>query len=152
MYTIEQAERVASELERFTTGYAHHVAGHFANLEFWLSEAAHALEVLRDYPSRFKTLCEAQAEWVEAHDTQVYEGGYCRICGGVCEFDEKRTPLRPTRAPSSERDAATRRLKDAVYFFVLRCYRMRLLDEAGVRAACDRVSTSVDPGDLKQAH
>lgn len=151
MYTIEQAERVASQLERFTTGYAHHVAGHFANLEFWLSEAAHALEVLRDYPRRFETLCEAQVGWVQAHGTRVFEGGYCNICGGVCEFDEKRTPHRPKRASSAERDAATRRLKDAVYQFVLRCYRMRLLDEAGVRAACDRVSTSVEPGDLERA-
>lgn len=150
MYTLELADLVASQLEKFTHGYAHHVAGQFANLEFWLAEASHALGVLNGYQGRFEAMAAAQHGWVEAHNTQLYEGGYCRICGGVCEFDVKRTPSPPRRMASSDRDEAIRRLKDAVYYFLLRCFRMGLLDEAGVRTACERVGTSVDRRDLRR--
>ena len=61
-----------------------------------------------------------------------------------------RTPPAPKRVSSSERDKATRRLKDAAYHFVRRCYRMSLLDEDEFRSACERVGTSVDLSDLER--
>lgn len=147
-YSIDQANAVASQLEKFTTSYAHHLVGQFANLDFWLDEVIHAVKVLDDYPKRFVRMRDAQLAWVKAHGTVV--SGYCAICRGKCEFDPQ-TPLPPTRLPSQETDAARRRLKDAAYKFLLRCHRAGLVDEGGLRAACDRVGTSVDLDDLKRS-
>jgi hypothetical protein len=145
-YSIDQTNAVAMQLEKFTTAYAHHLVGHVANLDFWLEEALHALKVLDEYPSRFVRLRDAQVGWVKAHGTKV--SGFCGICGGKCEFDP-RTPPPPNRLPSQEIDEARRRLKDAVYKFLLRCHRAGHLEEPALRAACERVGTSVDPSDLK---
>lgn len=148
-YMIEQADKVATQLEKFSTGYAHHVVGQHANLEFWIGEAKHALDALDGYGERFERMASAQKAWVEAHGTRV--GSFCPLCGGACELEEKTAkPPRPTRFPSSERAKATRRLKDAAYHFLRRCYRMRLLDEPEFRTACARLDTSVDLADLKR--
>ncbi len=142
-YMIEQADNVAAQLEKFASGYAHHVVGQHASFDFWLDEASHALSAVEDYGARFKRMAGAQKTWVSAHGTKV--GSFCELCGGACDLEDKmRTPPAPKRVSSSERDKATRRLKDAAYHFARRCYRMRLLDEDEFRAACARVGTSVD--------
>ena len=146
-YSIEQADLLSTQLEKFTTSYAHHLVGQFANVEFWIAEANHAVTVIDDYNKRFTKMRDAQKEWVRAHKTVV--SGFCPICRGKCEFDP-RTPQPPTRIRSQELDEARRRLKDAVYHFLLRCYRAGLLDEAGLKAACERAGTSVDLKDLKR--
>lgn len=149
-YMIEQANNVAAQLEKFTTGYAHHVVGQHANLDFWLGEASHALGAIEAYGERFKQMAAAQKEWVEAHGTKV--GSFCDRCGGACELEDKmNAPTRPTRFSSSEGDKTMRRLKDAAYHFARRCFRMNLLDESGFHAACERVGTSVDLADLKRS-
>jgi len=146
-YIIDQAEAVAATLERCTTAYAYQVAGQFANLEFWVGESIHALDALAGYDDRFASMSAAQEAWIGAHNVVV--GSYCPACKGQCEFDpELRPPRPPTRIPAKARDAATRRLKDAVYFFLLRCYRMNLLDEDALRDVCARVGTSVEAPDL----
>ena len=148
-YMIDHANAVAEQLEKFTTGYAHHVVGQHANLEFWLGEARRALDTLDGYGERFRKMAEAQKSWIEAHDTQV--GEFCPLCGGACDLTPKmQKPRAPSRYRSSELAAATRRLKDAAYYFLLRCYRMSLLDEAELRAACAGLGTSVDLADLEE--
>lgn len=147
-YMIEHANAVAEQLEKFTTGYAHHVIGQHANLEFWVDEARHALATLDGYATRFDKMASAQQSWVEAHDTRV--GTYCSLCGGACELGPKmEKPRAPRRYRSSEIAAATRRVRDAAYYFLLRCYRMNLLDEEALRTLCEEVGTSVDLADLK---
>jgi hypothetical protein len=54
------------------------------------------------------------------------------------------------RESSQELEEAKRRLKDAAYKFLLRCHRGGLLDEAGLKAGCERVGTSVDLKDLRR--
>ena len=145
VYTVEQANRIASQLERLTSGYAHHVAGQHANLEFWLGEAEHALAAIEGYKARFERLKQAQVAWVESHNTVV--GSYCPICKGACELEPKFSkPEPPKRIKPAELGAARRRLRDAAYHFLLRCYRMEFVDEREVRAACERLGTSVEPG------
>ena len=60
-------------------------------------------------------------------------------------------PRPPSRYGSSDLAEAARRLKDAAYYFLLRCYRMNLLDEEKLRARCKHLGTSVDLADLKPA-
>lgn len=150
VYSIEQAELVAQQLEKFTTSYSHHLVSQFANLEFWLDEVRHAVDVIDGYSRRFVTMRDAQREWVEAHGTMV-PSPFCPICRGECEFGGPQKPEPPVRIPSQDLDAARRRVKDAAYKLLLRGHRAGLLDEEAVRAACERVGTSVDPSDLDDA-
>jgi hypothetical protein len=110
----------------------------------------HALKVLDDYPKRFVVLRDAQCDWVEAHGSRI--STFCSSCRGKCEFEpaEGWMPAPPTRISSAEVKRARTRVKDAVYRFALRAHGAGLLDEAALRAACDRVDTDVDPGDLSK--
>jgi hypothetical protein len=144
-YSIDQSNAVAVQLEKFTTSFAHHLVGHVANLEFWLDEVVHSIGVLDDYGKRFVRMRDAQIEWVRAHGTRI--DGYCQICRGKCEFGPF-TPSPPRRVASQEIEAARRRLKDAAYQFLLRCFRAGHLDQAALSSCCARVGTSLEPIDL----
>ena len=149
-YTIEHANQVASQLERFTTAFAHQVVGQFANLAFWLDEVEHAVAVIDAYPSRFAAMELAQHEWVAKHDTVV--GSFCRHCGGKCELAPGMSPPNaPRRIDARQMAEAKRRVKDATYRFLLRGYRTKLLDRSALIAACERIGTSVDFADLHEA-
>ena len=145
-YSIDQATLISVQLEKFTTSYAHHLIGQFANLDFWIAEANHAIAVIDNYHKRFTRMRDAQRDWVKAHKT--VENSFCPYCGGSCEFGPK-PPQRPTRIRSQELEEARRRLKDAVYQFLLRCHRGGLLDDMALKAACEQAGTSVDLKDLK---
>src|SRR5450432_4518968 len=90
VYSIERADQVANQLEKFSTSFAHQVAGQFANLTFWLDEVVHAITVIDAYAKRFAAMAEGQREWVAKHDTVV--GSYCPYCRGACEFDPGLSP------------------------------------------------------------
>lgn len=135
------------QLEKLATYNVHQLAGQFANLDFWIAEAAHSISVIDNYPTRFAQMRDAQLRWVDAHGTVVSD--YCPHCGGACEFGPQR-PSPPTRIPSSQLDAARRSVKDATYHLLLRLYRAGWIDEIRLRAVCDQVGTSVDIADLEQ--
>jgi hypothetical protein len=148
-YTVEHANQVASQLERFSTAFAHQVAGQFANLAFWLEEVVHAVAVIDAYPARFVAMELAQREWVAKHDTVV--GSFCRHCGGECELAPGMSPPNvPRRIDARQMAEAKQRVKDAAYRFLLRGHRTKLLDRAALIAACERIGTSVDFADLHE--
>jgi len=144
-YTIEQAAVLADQLERLATSGVHQIAGQFANLEFWLTEAVHVLATIDDYPRRFRQLRDAQAAWVTAHGTEVL--GYCAVCDGRCELGP-RTPAALTRISSDELDLARRGVRRGCYRLLLRCHRARLLAEPALRTACDRIGVVLEREDL----
>lgn len=144
-YTIDRAELIADLLERFAHSKVHQLAGQVGNLDFWLEEASHALRMIDAYPQRFRRLRDAQVAWVDAHGTRVSD--YCPQCGGACEFGPQK-PAAPSRIPSEQMDAARKKVRQSVFRFLLRCYRTRLLDEAAVREACDRIGVDVEPRDF----
>ncbi len=152
IYTVERAELLTAQLTRFHHGRAHHLAGQFANLGFWMSEVESALATLDGHTARFEQLRDAQIAWVDAHKTKVPVHGFCGICGGKCEFDESevQTPRPPKRLATREKTEARRALVDATYYLLTRFFRMGLLDEAALRTNCDRVGTSIDPADLRR--
>lgn len=147
IYTIEKADMIAEQLKRFTSGYAHHVVGQFANLDFWWNEVQEALKAIDQYNTRFNRISDAQKTWVENHGTVVYD--YCPYCGGKCAFADGK-PSAPRRTPSAELTEARRQLIDAAYYFIARCYRLGLLNEAELKQHCDAIGTSIDPADLKK--
>jgi hypothetical protein len=59
-YTLEKAALINEQVRPFTTSYAHHLSGQFANLEFWLGEIASALQALSEYHHRFEFMRDAQ--------------------------------------------------------------------------------------------
>lgn len=144
-YTIERAELLAEQLERFAHSNLHQLAGQLANLDFWLAEAEHALSMIDDYPKRFRRLRDSQVAWVKAHGTKVSD--YCPICGGGCEFGPQ-TPVPPKRIPSEQMGAARDKVRRSVFRLLLRCYRSSLLDEVAVREKCERLGVNVEREDF----
>ena len=146
-YSIDRARLVADQLERFAHSHAHQLAGQVANLGFWLDEVAAALRTMDEYPQRFRRLRESQASWVKRHGTVVSE--YCPHCGGACEFGPHAPPP-PTRIPSEQLGEARDRIRQSCYRFLLRSYRLGLLEEPAVREACERVGVGVEAEDLER--
>ena len=147
MYTIEKANLIAEQLRKFTSGYVHHLAGHFSNIDFWLNEVKQSIETIDEYTSRFNKLRDAQKNWVNAHGTVVYY--YCPICGGKCEFADG-IPRPPKRMAHSELEIVRRDLKDNAYYFLIRCYNAGLLNLPELKIKCEVIGSSVDPLDLKK--
>ncbi len=152
IYTVDRAVLLAEQLRRFHHGRAHHLAGQFANLNFWMREVESALASLDGHTGRFERLRDAQSAWVDAHKTQVPVHGFCGICGGKCEFDDGKTqtPRPPKRLATSEKTEARRALVDATYHLLTRFFRMGLLSESELRSNCELVGTSIDPADLRR--
>ncbi len=150
IYTVDKATLLAAQLQRFRHGYAHHLAGQFANLDFWMAEVESALAALDGHRGRFANLRDAQTAWIERHQTQVPVHGFCGICGGKCEFDDGSTqrPPRPKETASREKAEARRDLVDATYYLLVRFHRMGLLDDRELDSCCERIGTSIDPADL----
>lgn len=145
-YSIEQAALLAHQLEGLATREAHQLAGHVANLEFWLGETCHVLATIDDYPDRFRRLRDGQRAWVKLHETRTNRP--CPICReSPCELGAQPPPP-PTRIPSEDMDAARRGVRQGCYRFLLRLYRIGLLDEPALRIACDRVGVTLEREDM----
>ncbi len=132
---------LAEQLGRLATLNRHQLAGHVANLDFWLGEVRHCLEVIDTYGQRFKRLKSAQNTHVSAHGTIEFS-----LEDPCCT---QSAPEPPRRVPHAELQQARRTLTDAMYRFLLRCHREDLLDEAAVRSSCSDLGRGIDPKDLK---
>ncbi|MFC4633029.1 hypothetical protein ACFO3O_03875 [Dokdonia ponticola] len=150
IYTIEKADLVSTQLRKFTTAYAHHLVGQYANIDFWLQEVIASQKTIDTYKHRFNQLRDAQKEWVEKHD--VREADYCPICRGKCELSDKNLlrPAPPIRTSSKTLDITRRELVNAAYYFLIRCYSVGLLDDHDLKKKCDLIGTSIDPNDLEK--
>jgi hypothetical protein len=144
-YSIKRATLIADQLERLATQNVHQLAGQVANLAFWISEAAHAISTIDDYPVRFRQLRDAQVGWVKAHGTKI--SGYCPHCGGACEFGPQ-TPEPPQRIATEDLAAARDGVRRACRRYLLRLYRANFLDEGGVRRACAEIGVGVETEDF----
>jgi hypothetical protein len=145
-YSIARAELVAEQIGRFSTQHVHQLAGHHANLEFWISEAAAAVRAIDDYQARFHRLRDAQLAWVQAHDTRITR--YCPFCRGSCEFGPE-TPERPHRVPSEQLSAARTAVRIAVRQFLVRLLHAGFISEGDLRRDADLVGAPVEPEDLE---
>ena len=71
-YSSELTDLLTAQLKRFASLNRHQLAGHVANLDFWLGEARHCLDVIDGYWPRFRRLKAAQAAHVAGHGTIEY--------------------------------------------------------------------------------
>jgi hypothetical protein len=146
-YATEISKTLTETLARFATLNPHQLAGHVANMDFWLSEVRHCIEVLNGYGKRFEAMTAAQKEYVAEWNTLEYPylcNDYCPICA------KGQTPTPPRRVPHGALKDALQGLRDAAYRFLVRCYQVDFIDEARLRAAADSIGTGVDLSDLKR--
>ncbi|WP_437973493.1 hypothetical protein WMF11_32155 [Sorangium sp. So ce295] len=146
-YSIARAELIAEQIGRFATQHVHQLAGHHANLAFWIAEATAAVRAIDEYQHRFRQLQDAQLSWVRQHDTKITR--YCPICRGACEFGPQ-TPDRPRRVPSEDLAAAREAVRGAVRQFLVRLYHAGFVSEAEVRRSADLVGASIEQEDLER--
>jgi len=145
-YSITRAELIAEQIGRFATQHIHQLAGHHANLGFWMSEAVAAVRVIDDYQARFNRLRDAQLSWVQSHNTKLTS--YCPFCRGACELGPQ-TPERPHRVPSEDLSAARKAVRTAVRQFLVRLLHAGFISESDVRREADLVGAPVGPEDLE---
>lgn len=148
-YSIARAELIAEQIGRFATQHLHQLAGHHANLAFWLSEAAAAVRSIDEYQQRFQHLRDAQLSWIREHNTQITR--YCPICRGGCEFGPQ-TPERPHRVPAEDLNAARDAVRKSVRKFLVRLYQAGFVSEAELRQAAATVDAPIEAEDLEVDH
>jgi hypothetical protein len=71
-FSEDMAWVVADQLARFVSLNTHQLAGHVANLDFWVSRARHALEVIDGYEPRFRRLKAGQDRYVAELRTRTF--------------------------------------------------------------------------------
>jgi hypothetical protein len=147
IYSIEKANLISEQLRKFTTGYTHHVVGHYSNIDFWVNESIEALNAIDNHKKRFDKMYNAQKSWVDEHGTIVHD--YCPICSGKCEFSDGKPSL-PKFHYQSELKEARKNLVDSAYFFLIRCFKIGLIKYEELEKRCDSIQSSIDPNDLKR--
>ena len=140
-YTLDVVKPLIDQLTRFATLNRHQLAGHVANLDFWLTEVRHGLAVIDGYSERFERLRTAQQRHVAEHGTTVFSLRDPQHSEG-----EPSPPRAPPDGPMRE---ARRSLCDATYHFLVRCYREDLITESSVREECEALHIGVEASDFR---
>jgi len=110
-YVEDITETLISTLTHTGGLRAHQLAGHAANLEFWVGEVKHAFDVIDGYGERFKKLQDAE-----------------RIANPVVDLFRPSKLLRPGIS-DHELKELRRRLIDSVSLVLSRCYKEGLVSE-----------------------
>ena len=149
IYTVEKARLISEQFRKFTDSYAFMVAGQFANLDFWVEETKSALKAIDEHQLRFDRMYNTQKIWIE--EKQVTIPDYCPLCDGICELgiQHYKKPELPKRKAKSEKTESRKELVNSAYYFLLRCYKIGLLDQETFNEYCEQIGTSIDPNDLK---
>ena len=145
IYSIEKANLISEQLRKFKDCFAHQLAGHNANIDFWINEVKASLIVLDDYNKRFYAMRDGQSAWIENHGEPIHD--YCPICQGKCEFSNG-IPSFPIRVESSLLKDTRKTLVNSAYYFLIRCHNSELMDLETLENYCAEVGTSIDPKDL----
>ncbi|NRB64917.1 MAG: hypothetical protein HRU40_18165 [Saprospiraceae bacterium] len=150
IYTVERANLISEQLRKFTDSYAHMVAGQFANIDFWIDEVINSVRAIDEHSMRFEKMCEAQIKWIEEKEVRV--PNYCHICNGICELSEQhyKKPELPKNRSKGEKKESRKKLVDSTYYFLIRCFKIGLLNEEELKIYCNKIGISVDLYDLKK--
>ena len=148
IYTLEKAVLVTKQLKKFTSSNDYMVAGQFANIDFWIHEVASAVKALDEHNIRFNKMNQAQKDWIEENDTRVPD--YCHICNGICELSTEHyvKPELPKRRFNNDKKEIRKELVNAGYYFLIRCFKMKILNKEQINVFCNKIGTSIDPYDL----
>jgi hypothetical protein len=141
-YSSDIAKILDDQIAKFVTLNRHQLVGHVANLDFWLAEVRHCLDVIDGYEPRFERLKAAQTEYVAEHRTVEFDLRDPRHTQG---------PAAPPRRVSDAELRETRRsLCGVTYRFLVRCFNEDFIDEAALRWECDQLGIGVEATDLRR--
>ncbi len=140
-YSLDLANVLVGQLTRFAKFNRHDLAGRLANLDFWVAEVSHCVEVIDNYRARFERMKAAQSRYVAQHETIRFDLQNPATMQGP--------PVAAKPIDEIELKNAKRAVCDAAYDFLLRCYEEGLMDEAAVRQTCGRLRIGVDVSDFK---
>jgi hypothetical protein len=140
-YSTDITNLLTDQLAKITTLNRHQLVGHVANLEFWVAEVRHCLDVIDGYATRFNRLKSAQVRHTAEHNTTWF------ALDDPCCINGAAEP--PRRVPAGELKNARRTLCDATYRFLVRCFNEGLLDEAALRQACGGLGIGIETSDLR---
>jgi hypothetical protein len=138
-FSTEQAKLVTDQLARFVTLNRHQLAGHVENLDFWLAEVRHSIDVMDGYNKRFTRMKAGQDRYVEEHKTTEFFKDDPSI-------QWKAEP--PRRIPDTELRESRRALCEAVYRFLVRCCNEGFIAEVLLRQSCERLGIGIEKSDL----
>lgn len=149
IYTVEKAKLITQQLKKFKDSYAFMVAGQYANIDFWINEVESSIKAIDEHNDRFEKMYKAQEKWVEEKNVKIPD--YCMICNGICELSDKhyKKPDLPKQRATNEKNDSKKELLNVTYYFLVRCFKLELLNEKLFREFCNRIGTSIDQNDLK---
>jgi hypothetical protein len=119
-YIDDISNPLIKTLERSTTLPLHQLAGHAANLDFWMDEAKHCLNVIDGYAQRFERMKKAQQAQT---DTQ-----------GASEMPLQRG------VKDHERKELRQKVRAAANAFLERCYREQLIEAEALQAHQEKLT------------
>lgn len=149
IYTIERANLITKKLRMFTDSNTYIVAGQFANIDFWIEETISSIRAIDEHNVRFEKMYEAQKNWIE--EKNVKEPNYCHICNGICELTAQhyKKPELPKQRAKNEKKESKKELVDSAYYFLVRCFKIGLLNKEDLKNYCNQIGTNIDPDDLR---
>ena len=152
-YTITVADAVSKTIGKFETLNNYQLAGHVANLDFWVRQVRNALDALDGYSKRHKQMQLAQKEYIGRHDTREFSASEAFFHREFPEFPDL-YPLRTAETDRASVDSETAKFKrrevaDAFYGFLKRCHQEMILDSDSARKALSDCDIGVEPGDFR---
>lgn len=132
-FSSDLAMLVSDQLSRFVTLNRHQLAGQVANLDFWLAQARHALDVIDGYGVRFVRLQATQEQYVATHGNEQ-----------VSSEGSNRAASSPHRVPDRELRKARQSLLEATSRFLTRCRKEGMISESVLSKACEKMGIKVD--------
>jgi hypothetical protein len=141
-YSSDITRTLTLQITKFVTLNRHQLAGHIANLDFWMAEVRHCLDVIDGYDRRFEQMKAAQTKHTSEHGTVEFS------LDDPCCTQGLAPP--PRRVPGAEIGEARRNLCDATYRFLVRCFSEELINEDVLRRTCGGLDIGVEACDLRQ--
>jgi hypothetical protein len=152
-YSIEIADVVSRTVGKFVTLNSYQLAGHLANLDFWIRQVANALDAIDGYSNRQRTLELAQKRYISTHDTRRFSEEQMAL---YREFPDEPAyepgTVRPDRWRIDSETLKTKRREvvDSFYRFMLRCHKERLVSDDRAKEVLSECGIGVEPGDFRR--
>lgn len=140
-YSSDITKTLTVQITKFVTLNRHQLTGHVANLDFWVAEVRHCLDVIDGYDRRFEQMKTGQTKHISEHGTVEFS------------LDDPRHTQRmsppPRRVSGAELGEARRNLCDATYRFLIRCFSEGLIQEDLLRRTCGSLDIGVEARELR---
>jgi hypothetical protein len=149
-YSLDISDALSKTIGKFATLNNYQLAGHVANLDFWIRQIKNVLDAIDGYSKRQRRLEQAQKQYIAAHDTKRFFKGQLELNREFPD-DEPLSEARPDSWRIDSETLKTTRLAvvDAFYRFLVRCHNAKLISDADAKRALSECGIGVEPGDFR---